>query len=599
MEKSICTEYRRERTAHGHPFDEIKSAIQKSVRRSMVDDAVWFYLEAETFGEKQLGSSESFRGEPLRTNLLHRLMVIYLEDIGPANPALWSVIDESLFKLFELREQRGNDETIFHRCRLEEISLGVRIVQLMASSPHSRQLSHLHCSIDKFDYHRLPDPDTEREINRARSSGDLFVSLEKAIIDKSVAAFYYSNQILNGPLIKRRKPMVPLLEFLGRWSNRTIMAIRWAKELTVTEQFLIPMLVISEIIGMVNLEEIPMQNDPIEANMTSHLEGPDRAIPSYAVDMHTKAGRKLGKNKADFGKSGMVVTNEWSGTIDKYKQFYYDSKIDLTLLMDLPREVPMHIQEKSPEYESQRITFGVRAQLNTMNNRPDTYLGLIQGKRVFVKGPYLATPEMPLKVARIKKLIGLPYLEYSIEWLIPDYFPKLPLGVRNKVDRKEAYPFLLAEDLTTEAPIPTIQKSSKRWPETEVVDWKRVNSVGEPEFGLEYLKAVIFRWLFGIPDLAMRNFIQVREGVRKGELISVDEEELNKAVHLYTSLKKNLANRCRGAVDQEVVGVIKRWAEIIESQEMKTILANEWSEIRERAKKVDSVEDVKKLFENL
>ena len=41
-----------------------------------------------------------------------------------------------------------------------------------------------------------------------------------------------------------------------------------------------------------------------------YLEWKKMEIDDYAIDMHTSAGRKMGKNKIDFIASGAVVVNE-------------------------------------------------------------------------------------------------------------------------------------------------------------------------------------------------------------------------------------------------------------------------------------------------
>lgn len=65
--------YRSEiRTKHGHPLDEVTSALQKSIRRGLEEEAMYWACELSESGYGQY--------------LWKRLMVISSEDIGIADP---------------------------------------------------------------------------------------------------------------------------------------------------------------------------------------------------------------------------------------------------------------------------------------------------------------------------------------------------------------------------------------------------------------------------------------------------------------------------------------------------------------------------------
>jgi hypothetical protein len=52
-------------------------------------------------------------------------------------------------------------------------------------------------------------------------------------------------------------------------------------------------------------------------------------IPSYAIDMHTKKGREMGKNKADFANEGSIVIDEDKEYYnEEYRQFYNNCKYE-------------------------------------------------------------------------------------------------------------------------------------------------------------------------------------------------------------------------------------------------------------------------------
>ena len=85
--------------------------------------------------------------------------------------------------------------------------------------------------------------------------------------------------------------------------------------------------------------------------------------------------------------------------------------------------------------------------------------------------------------------------------------------------------------------------SSKVWPLTEVIDWKKIplhfDYEARPLTNQEwkdYVHALLFRYVVGISDLADRNFL-----MRNGRVISIDEDIEGHEVHLYKELKKNKA----------------------------------------------------------
>ena len=68
------TKYHCEKSANGFDMSTLKSAIQKYIRRGNEDMALRSLEEIDRFAEV-----EDRSGERLRTNMLHRLQIIFLE----------------------------------------------------------------------------------------------------------------------------------------------------------------------------------------------------------------------------------------------------------------------------------------------------------------------------------------------------------------------------------------------------------------------------------------------------------------------------------------------------------------------------------------
>jgi hypothetical protein len=120
--------YRTERSASGNRPDELKSGLQKYARRGETAKAMRCAVELYCF--RLVG------GKSVYTNLLHRLMIVYLEDVGPASYELWPLLDTLLV---ELRVEDTNGGLLEDgRAR---VALGYW-VSTICRSRHSRCLSH-------------------------------------------------------------------------------------------------------------------------------------------------------------------------------------------------------------------------------------------------------------------------------------------------------------------------------------------------------------------------------------------------------------------------------------------------------------------------
>jgi hypothetical protein len=138
--------------------------------------------------------------------------------------------------------------------------------------------------------------------------------------------------------------------------------------------------------------------------------------------------------------------------------------------------------------------------------------------------------------------------------LIPDrWLEGIPLGYRNRVDRSIPFPFLISEstipedlirdNIITYEEYKKLKKDKtpfKTWnPELQLVNWFNVpshivvNKLNSEELQ-DYILNLLARWIFGISDLADRNFLR-----RNGRVYSIDEEYKNRPVSFKTELRKN------------------------------------------------------------
>ncbi len=263
----LTTSYRSERSYGGYRFDELKSAIQKYIRRGETQKALRCYLEAESFAFPELEiEPRTNRGAGIRTNLIHRLMIIYLEDIGPANFELWSRIDDMLFGEKGMLQTHTKSNLLRAANWREKINhsieLGSIIVQELSNSLHSRHLSHVNLTVAKIE-HLTPDEASRPLIDELRNEIGSYTKPDSSALIESLrrgseASYYSARRILESPspqkCYRSTKPIFYLIHLLSELevSPGVIdMAVRWAKELTVSESLLIPYLVIAKILRRV------------------------------------------------------------------------------------------------------------------------------------------------------------------------------------------------------------------------------------------------------------------------------------------------------------------------------------------------------------
>lgn len=546
----LSSKYRQETSYNGFTIDILKSALQKYIRRSNPVKAIYAGIELDLF--------VLIEAEGIRTNFIHRLMIIYLEDIS--NPGLWIWMNTQIFRLLDLRKKRKSLQPFskeFCKIRKEEISIVPRIIYELSSCIHSRENSFYNFVFNSYfryfkcqekmkekftwfyDIEKIPKNTPKKRIITGLPSSyqiicDYFVAeLEK----RSPFCIYYAHSLSlmeklpkkfsnsNNPsylifyLIENTLQSLYQNDSLKYMKKLCDIGIIWFKEISpLKEEYLTWQNILLIIIKNSSLnifEEEPKFKDKLHLMYYRNTKNIPVKFDEYVYDMHTKVGRKHGKTSSYFALESSKVTNE-DPTINKdYKEAYIYSK----LISD-----PNYCEKESEYFE-----FIVRAQLVTGNGKTDTYFANENGKLVFVKGPFESLEQIQdfMKIQKDKKRLGLQTLNYRVVELCPDLFTNTPLGKRKSLDKTKKYPFLVCDTLFNGYDIPTKLHSSKVWEETEVVDWNKVDdfthledkSLQDEIIFRQFCENVIFRYVYGIGDLAKRNFI-----IKKKKVYSIDED---------------------------------------------------------------------------
>jgi hypothetical protein len=616
IEEKTVTTYRHERSYNGYSASDLKSWLQKAIRRGDEKDAVWAAVEMYTIPK-----------QAIVTNLFNRLRVIAMEDVGAANINATKLVDCILEKL----------QTDKGKSRLPVKASGVKmiatLVSYLARSKHIRLCSDYKAvfltpvvremMMAKFPgvykgHQKIINKISEE--NDPKKLGSMVVKMLKKRDDK---AFYPLGKILEFEKLPFKtyssvKPQyyaMKCLEDAGLDKKIVAILVKWLKGgiANLKVEHNLPVYYGMSILLHMdkNLEE---ELDITEPKITNFTSKKIPKVPGYALDKHTLTGRLAGKTALDFAIEGARVENEDEDLLNKtHRKIYLESKVPVKKdkVKESKKDKAKVPVKKNKTKESEYADFIVRVQVNTSDAKADTYIARRRSdqKLVFIKGPYLTeySVNSPVKAYEVKRIISpeLPSIFLEKRRLVPDLFPDIPLGIRRKVDRAKSYWFLIAESLLEE-PIPFKIHNTKKWVDEKVVDWPKVKEPKIPNplklSGKSlnyYVLNMFFRYFMGIGDPADRNFLLTKDG----KIISTDEESIGSDPNFSTSLKKRRCETILKYVKNNwstVSKTLKLWLERAGENKvgLKKILGKDFDQITrklERLQKMKCIEDIFKV----
>jgi hypothetical protein len=567
MSAHISTTYRKHITWNNYPADVMKSGLQKYIRRSVLSKALYCAAELDLFKD----APNTKEAEGIRTNFLHRLMIIFMEDVE--NLALFDTIYMKMNQLFQERDKAD-------RSKEKEAQWITEVVTLLVRSTKARVCSHVRALFNpKYQpiHGRYPSMNSLWSVGQNTLEHNC-IMFKKYLKEKNLLAVQYafwieaSEEKLPQKLFRSSQPVWFIFHQLMNplqvaKTERVKKFVEWYKEHIggMKEGFmcwLLPLLHELEIVpfGTADAGEIP----PYVAR---NREGHTIEVDDYVLDKHTSKGR--GKGLVEFALVGALVEPQADFVNPLWKQFYEDGKRyeEGIALRPILGEVPLTEPSEEPskeltptivrkttalspseeKTETDAYDFLVRTQLTTMGTKMDVYFAKTrQGDLVVVKGPYATRAEIDVleRNTAWKRQHGLPYNLFQVRHLLPNRWPEgVPLGARNKVDRTRPAYFLVFDSYLQESDLRTMQHSSTLWPATEVVDWKQIpfhftykaRALTQQEY-TDYIHALLFRYLLGVSDFADRNFL-----MKDGRVISIDEDVEGRDIDLYATLQKNKA----------------------------------------------------------
>jgi hypothetical protein len=288
-------------TFSGYAIDVVKSAMQKYIRRNMVEKALISMIELYRMPEVD-GDAKS-----IQSNMFNRLAVIAAEDIGPSNVKL---VEEVIRYVME---DTRNLEDLYH------------YVILLCNSPKTRIMSHLWRTYATLEgrqealKHGIVIDNVSNNIVECRTE---FV---KKLKEKNHQSVFILGRYIE--LVQEsKKEMQVIWEEIKKINNSSIINICEKAYFKFSEQR--PFLMMA-IVYILYMDKISDKNYKVESTVKLNdlLEGNyEYVVDDYCVDKHTKEGREQGKDRKEFVVEGSLVSPQEMELFDeKYYKIYCDS----------------------------------------------------------------------------------------------------------------------------------------------------------------------------------------------------------------------------------------------------------------------------------
>lgn len=387
--------YRTVRSPHGFALDSLKSALQKYIRRAEVAKAVFCAREIHCISASQLreDGARSPRAQAVITNLMHRLLIIFMEDCGPP-AAQWT---EFVLAAAQDVINLGRNGTMTEERFAFERGKITMLSAALARMRHSRFFSHIgnvFAMSEAVDRFARIDP-------RFQCLHQLHFDAQEPINDEfneHIRALAVRPQIMPAdfqhlPIFhiqhcnekRENDPIRGMASVVGQMFDIIETILKDSREV-----FLVPMMWCAYwIYHRYELPEAPSAT--IFALSVQEMAEFDTFIlaqlDDYALDRHTTEGRILGnRSRTQFALSGAQVANEdpkW--TIPLLQEFYVISK----RIQDGENVVPEPIlrpvvapgalaRHDTRMRESDLLEFCIHAQLTTGMGKTDTYFAQIR-----------------------------------------------------------------------------------------------------------------------------------------------------------------------------------------------------------------------------
>jgi len=333
-------------TYSGLALDVAKSAVQKYIRRGIMDKALMSAFE--------LWRMVEVGGKAAQTNMYNRLAIICAEDVGPAG------LITITWVLTHLQTKTKTGDRSPHYL--------ATIVELLVQSPKTRVMSHLWRAYVTEDGRKIAierglkiDQDyTQEDVRRITTTDwssyfkpqdpDDLVLLAKLfylrLLDKDCNAVTWLGKYLvlsEGRKVatrnRRSKPMVIIWSLLQQFLNPVIYhtLYYWYFQASENRPYVMTAVTLSLFRTDSPLVDCNLDYSPqfeLRAKQWRDCSGLQKLltgqyrleIDDYVVDKHTRQGRKMGLGRSEFVRDGALIKNEdCQFRLEVLEKIYIDS----------------------------------------------------------------------------------------------------------------------------------------------------------------------------------------------------------------------------------------------------------------------------------
>ena len=530
----------------GYEIGIVKSAMQKFLRRRMPSEMKWCVEEIYCFKSLARNEKELKASKALISNLVNRIIVM---------------LDEEL--LF-------NEWAVYLKCRLlidkfweeDNVEYLYEICDLLCGAKLIRYSSDVSCYHMKMDIKAIDD---EEDVYQKFEQFKIEMENKDVVKAFRIAIHLFLNkkeEKLKKRVLRREHPIYLIWDYLlnlekvnANENLKKSIVYRfneYPKKRGEQKLFLvaaISLCIYSERIDW-NVEWMELSSSVVSEKIDGYLE-----IPSYAIDMHTKKGREMGKNRADFANEGSLVVDEDKEYYnEEYRKFYNQCKYEEAGIKRIrpPRKVakkPKEKKEKVVKDPKERKEKVVKEKV-VKEKKEKKYVAKMPeiGELEYIPMEDMNFVKLCLKNPCGKKVMcfvveyqGVEYvlkegkksMNYNEDYEVVDSMKEI-FGL-NKIGMRRIF---------SNKAMVKIDESKMEWCD----NWKFVEKENivysmmsyipgvrfnhskniTPELELEYMKIGLFRGIFMVSDFNVTNVFEL-----EGKLYSIDEHDiLGKRVHM-------------------------------------------------------------------
>ena len=353
------------RSFNGYKLDILKSAVQKYLRRREFHKMVWCVGEIYLFQVYAKSDTEKRATKGIISNLINRLIIMLDEEMLFAECEKYLLVRKYM-EDFE-KSDRGNFECLFKIC---DVMCGARMIRRNSDirgywSPRNKALKiDDGDSTDEYYFEKFKEKfeendsecfiwmfkifyrGAEGEVVRYRRKENIYMIWEYLFGRENIK----ENEVLRRCLEYRLK------EFYKKNRGERFIFLTAAIDIAMykgnnvkKDWFDCSKKVKFDINDLVKAEDDKFADVNIIKSV--YEKWGKMEIDDYAIDMHTSAGRKMGKNKVDFIASGAVIVDEDKEYFVKEWRDCYNNakKASFTAAVALRKKKEEIVEEKKDE----------------------------------------------------------------------------------------------------------------------------------------------------------------------------------------------------------------------------------------------------------